>query len=179
MSDENIQSEIVFRGRVFNVRIDHISLAGRRTARIDVVEHNGAVTILPIDEGDLVWFIRQYRHPVGRELLELPAGVMEDSEAPEYSAQRELREEIGMAADKLKLLGKFFLAPGYSTEQMFAFLATDLRLAPLMPDEGEEISIEKIPIGEVLSVVSEGRIQDSKTLAVLFLWFSLEQKIHI
>ena len=170
--DDHTQSEIVFRGRVFNVRVDLINLPGRKPMRLDVVEHNGAVTVLPIDESGLVWFIRQYRHPAGKELLELPAGVMEEFEAPEVSAQRELREEIGMAAGRLSRLGDFYLAPGYSTEHMFAFLATDLRPAPLSPDEGEEITIEKIPVSDMLSLVSNGRIQDSKSLAVLFLWYS-------
>lgn len=172
MTNESTQSEYIFRGKVFNVRIDRTSQPGRQPARIDIVEHNGAVTILPIDESGQIWFIRQYRYPVKMELLELPAGVMEEDEAPEYSAQRELREEIGMAAGNLKLLGEFFLAPGYSTERMFAYLATELYPAPLMPDEGEEITIEKIPVGEVQSAVNSGRIQDSKSLAVLFLWYS-------
>jgi ADP-ribose pyrophosphatase len=171
MTDESVRSEIVFCGKVFNIRIDHVARPGSRTARIDVVEHNGAVTILPIDEDGQVWFIRQYRHPVGTELLELPAGVMEMNEAPEYSAQRELREEIGMAANNLMLLGDFFLAPGYSTEHMFAYLATELHPAPLQPDDDEDIKIEKIPRAQVQAAVNAGRIRDSKTLAVLFLYF--------
>jgi ADP-ribose pyrophosphatase len=77
-----------------------------------------------------------------------------------------------MAAGNMNLLGKFFLAPGYSTEQMFAFLATDLHPAPLTPDDDENITIEKIPVGEVQAAVNAGRIQDSKSLAVLFLWYS-------
>lgn len=172
MGDETTQSDVVFRGKVFNVRVDYIHQPGRQPARIDIVEHNGAVTILPIDESGQIWFIRQHRYPVGKELLELPAGLMENHEAPEYSAQRELREEIGMAAGNMNLLGKFFLAPGYSTEQMFAFLATDLHPAPLTPDDDENITIEKIPVGEVQAAVNAGRIQDSKSLAVLFLWYS-------
>lgn len=170
MTEERKQSEFAFRGKVFNVRIDYLNRPGGRMSRIDVVEHNSAVTILPIDVDGQVWFIRQYRHPIEMELLELPAGVMEDNEAPEYSAQRELREEIGMAANRLTLLGDFYLAPGYSTEHMFAFLATELIPAPLQPDDDEEIRIEKIPLSQVQAEVSAGRIQDSKTLAVLFLY---------
>jgi ADP-ribose pyrophosphatase len=170
MTFETIQSETVFRGKVFNVRKDQIRLPDGQILGLDIVEHKSAVTIIPVDEKDQIWLIRQYRHPAGQVLLELPAGVMDEEEIPADSAQRELREEIGMAAEQLRLVGEFFLAPGYSSEYMYVFLASGLHPAPLKPDEGELIEIEKIPATQVLSFAANGSIRDAKSLAALLLW---------
>jgi ADP-ribose pyrophosphatase len=170
MHFELVKSETVYQGKVFNVRQDHLRLPDGKVTRLDVVEHSGAVTILPIDDQDQIWFIRQYRHPASRILLELPAGVMDEGEDPLESAQRELQEEIGMAADSLTLLGDFYLAPGYSTEYMYVFLARGLLASQLQPDEGVYIQIEKVPLAQAMSLVKAGRICDSKSLATLLLW---------
>jgi ADP-ribose pyrophosphatase len=170
MPFETLQSEMIFHGKVFNVRKDQIRLPDGQELELDIVDHKGAVTIVPLDERDQIWFIRQYRHPAGQMLLELPAGVMDEGETPADSAQRELREEVGMAAEQLRLLGEFYLAPGYSTEYMSVFMATGLYAAPLRPDEGELIEIEKIPSTQVLSLAASGGIRDAKSLAALLLW---------
>lgn len=170
MAVEILQSEIVYKGRVFDIRKDKIRLTEGEAITLDIVEHRGAVTIIPYDDQNQVWFIRQYRHPASRELIELPAGVMDEGETPAESALRELREEIGMTADQLEPLGEFFLAPGYSTEYMHVFLASGLRPAPLQPDEGEYIVIEKIPLDQVPAMVASGAIHDAKSLAALMLW---------
>jgi ADP-ribose pyrophosphatase len=111
--------------------------------------------------------VRQYRHAAGQELLELPAGALEPGEPPEACARREIREEIGMAAEKIQKIGEFFLAPGYSTEYMHVFLATGLRRDPLPGDPDEFLSVETYPVIEVLRMVAGGEIQDAKTLAAL------------
>jgi ADP-ribose pyrophosphatase len=170
MHFELVKSEPIYQGKVFNVRQDHLRLPDGKVTRLDVVEHSGAVTILPIDSQDQIWFIRQYRHPAGRMLLELPAGVMDEGEDPLESAQRELQEEIGMAAESLTPLGDFFLAPGYSTEYMYVFMARGLRESQLQPDEGEYIEIEKVPLAQAMALVKSGRISDAKSLATLLLW---------
>jgi ADP-ribose pyrophosphatase len=167
---EVIHSQTVFQGRVFDVRVDQVRLPDGRQIRVDIIEHRGAVTIIPVDSNGLVWFIRQYRHSIGEELVEFPAGVMEENESPDEAAQRELREEIGMAANSLKLIGEFFLAPGYSTEYMYVFLAEDLHPAPLTQDEGEMIEIEKVPVDKALDLAKQGKVRDAKSLASLFFW---------
>jgi len=100
--------------------------------------------------------------------LELPAGTLEPGEAPELAAGREVREETGFAAGKLRKLGEFFLAPGYSTEYMHVFLATDLSVDPLPKDADEFLTVEPIPLGSALVMAAEGRIRDSKSLVGLF-----------
>jgi ADP-ribose pyrophosphatase len=163
-----ISSEIVYRGHVFNVMQDHLRLPDGRVTQIDVVEHPGAVTIIPVDDQGQIWFIRQYRHAIKKELLELPAGAAEAGEAPLTSAQRELREEIGMAAGNLQEIGAFYLAPGYSSEFMHIFLANDLQAAPLPADEDEDLKIEKISARRAINLAENGELEDSKSLIALF-----------
>jgi len=163
------QSKKIYQGRAFDVRKDYIRLPNGSTKQRDVVEHPPAVTILPVDEEKNIWFIRQYRHPVDEVLLELPAGVMDQGESPIGTAQREIREEIGMYANHLELIGKFYLAPGYSTELMYVFLARELSRAPLPADDDEFISIEKIPIHLAFRTEHLRQLRDAKTIAALLL----------
>jgi ADP-ribose pyrophosphatase len=169
MDLKTVRSKTIFRGKVFDLRQDELRLPNGKTVALDIISHRGAVTIIPIDEQGQIWFIRQYRHAAGSVLLELPAGSMEENEAPEISAHREIREEIGMAARELTELGGFFLAPGYSTEFLHIYLARDLYDAPLDPDEEEMIEIEKIPVAQAYRLAEGGQISDAKTLASLLL----------
>jgi 8-oxo-dGTP pyrophosphatase MutT (NUDIX family) len=169
MPFEVIESQVVFSGRVFKVRKDKIRVTESRVSHLDVVEHRNSVTIVPLDSDGNLWFVRQYRHPVGGNLLELPAGVIEPQESAEECAYREIREETGMAAGNLREIGSFFLAPGYSTEYMYVFLATGLDPDPLDADEDEFISIEKIPVEKALRMAKSGQIQDVKTIGAIFL----------
>ncbi|MEN8242495.1 MAG: NUDIX hydrolase [Chloroflexota bacterium] len=164
-----LSSEHLYQGRVFDLWREKVQYPDGRVGGIEFIKHGGAVTILPIDDQGRIWFVRQYRHPTGIELLELPAGTLEPGEDPAECAARELREEIGMAADQLTRLGEFFLAPGYSTEYMYVFLGRGLRIDPLEQDTGELIIVEKYSVEEVWQMVKNGEIKDAKTLAILSL----------
>ncbi|MCU0485696.1 MAG: NUDIX hydrolase [Anaerolineales bacterium] len=163
------QTEKMYQGRAFTVRRDRVRLPDGGAAQLDIVEHVGAVTIVPVDADGQVWFVRQYRHATGQELLELPAGTLEPGEAPEVCAAREIREEIGMRAGTLRKLGEFYLAPGYSTEYMHVFLATSLTPDPLPGDQDEFLSIVPLPLTELDRRVASGEIQDGKSLAGIYL----------
>ena len=167
MAFELISSEVVFKGKVFDVRVDQVRLADGHETRIDLVIHPGAVTLIPRDEDGTIWFVRQYRHATGGYLLELPAGTLEQGEDPASTASRESREEIGMSPGRLEDLGGFFLAPGYSNEYMYVFLATDLEPDALALDPDEIIEIEKLTVQEVVAQIRNGGFQDAKTLAAL------------
>jgi ADP-ribose pyrophosphatase len=169
MSFKTIHSELIYQGRVFNVRRDKVQLPNGKEATLDIVEHNDAVTLIPLDEEGKIWFVRQYRHPAEEEILELPAGLVEEGEPAETSALREIREEIGMAAGKIEKLGVFYLAPGYSAEFMHVFLATELQPEALEADEDEFLSVEKYSIEDAYALAASGKIRDAKTLAALFL----------
>ncbi|OGO37587.1 MAG: hypothetical protein A2W35_05495 [Chloroflexi bacterium RBG_16_57_11] len=168
MRFETEHSQTVFRGRVFNVRQDRVLYPDGRRVHMDIVDHRDAVTMLPLDQDGQIWFIRQYRHAAGRELLELPAGVAEPGEDMLVSAQRELQEEIGMGAKHIQEIGGFYLAPGYSTEYMHVYLATDLYPSALPGDESEYLSVEKIDARRALSLAETGQLNDSKSLIALF-----------
>ena len=114
-------------------------------------------------------FVRQYRHAAGLDLLELPAGTLDEGEEPLECAKREIREETGMAAGKMELLGGFYLAPGYSTEYMHVYLATGLSHDPLEADADEFLTVERIPMAEALQMFERGEIQDAKSLAAVLL----------
>src|SRR4030067_1464812 len=112
MSFETLSSKTIYRGRVINVRQDQVRLPDGGLAYLDIVEHKGAVTLLPVDGEGQIWFVRQYRHATGQVLLELPAGVLADNEDPQACALRELREETGMAAERLRKKREVFIGAG-------------------------------------------------------------------
>lgn len=161
------KSEYLFQGRAFKLRRDYLRAPDGRDVTYDIVEHPGAVTIIPVDKDQRILFVRQYRPATGQVLLELPAGTLNPGENPEECAAREIREETGMAARQLKKLGEVWLAPGYSTEYLHFYLATDLYSAPLAQDEDEFINVNPIAYPEVLKMAARGEIQDGKTLAGL------------
>jgi ADP-ribose pyrophosphatase len=164
-----LASEIVYQGRAFTIRRDHMELPDGRTVQFDIVAHTGSVVLLPLDANGNLLFVRQYRHPAKLELLELPAGTLDEDEAPEACARREIREETGMAAGKLKEIGQFYLAPGYSTEFMHVYLASELRPDPLEPDADEFLQVEAIPLAQALEMAQRGEVPDAKSLAALYL----------
>lgn len=169
MDFKTIATDQIFKGRVFSVRQDQVQMPNGRVARMDIVDHPPAVLLVPVDENGDIWFIRQYRHAAGKEILELPAGVIEPDESPENCALREIREEIGMSAKYIKQVGEFFMAPGYTTEYLFVYLARELRPNPLPGDEDEFIRVERIHITQAYRMAERGEIHDSKTLAALLL----------
>ncbi len=169
MKFEVVHSENICQGRVINLYRESIRYPDGRESKIEFLSHGGSVAILPVDKDGNIWFVRQYRHPTGGLLLELPAGTLEENESPEVCAAREMQEEIGMAAAHLKRIGEFFLAPGYSSEYMFIFLATDLREDPLEQDAAEYIIVEKYSVEEAYEMVVRGEIKDAKTLGALTL----------
>lgn len=169
MPFELLKSEPLFQGRAFKIRRDYLKTPDGNETRLDIVEHGGSVVLVPVDaEGNLL-FVRQYRHAAGLDLLELPAGTRDGDEPHAECAAREIREETGMAADTLVRVGDFYLAPGYSTEFMAVFLATDLRHDPLEADADEFLQVEKMPVREALAMAERGEMPDAKSLAALFL----------
>ncbi len=167
--EQTLSTRLVFDGKIVRIRVDTVGLPSGREAVREVVEHQAAVVVVPIDHEDNILLVRQYRYPVGESLLEAPAGGVEDAETPEECAQRELREEVGYRARDLRRLAGFWLAPGYSTEFMHAFVARDLAPDRLEPDEDENILVERVPMSRVPDLIRSGEIRDAKTIAALLL----------
>ena len=164
-----LHSETGYQGRAFRVRKDTLKLPNGHETVYDIVDHPGAVTIIPIDTAGNIYFIRQFRPATGEILLELPAGTLEKGEDPLDCAAREIQEETGFAARKFISLGAVWLAPGYSTEYLHFFLAKDLYESPKKGDEDEFISVEVISYGKALEMARSGQIKDGKSLAGLLL----------
>ena len=165
-----IRSEPLLEGRTFKIRRDYLRTPDGKETRFEIVEHSGSVVIVPSDSDGNMLFVRQYRHAAGKDMLELPAGTRDSTDEPyDECAAREIREETGMEAGTLRKIGDFYLAPGYSTEFMGVFLATDLKHNPLDPDADEFLSVEKISVGKVFEIVEGGEMSDAKSLAALLL----------
>jgi ADP-ribose pyrophosphatase len=169
MPFELLKSEVLMKGRAFAIRRDHLKTPDGGETKLEIIEHGGSVVIIPVDENGNVLLVRQYRHAAGKELLELPAGTLDEDEQPEVCAAREIREETGMAAGVLTRLGEFYLAPGYSDEFMVVYLAMELSPAPLQADADEFLSLEILPLAEAIKMAESGAIPDAKSLAALFL----------
>ncbi len=164
-----IDSEKIFSGQIIDVKIDSVVLPNGKKATREIVAHSPAVVIVPVDSKGNLIMVSQYRYPVNAQVLEFPAGGLDEGESPRASAQRELREETGLASSKLINLGGFWSAPGFLTEYLHAFLALDLYDSKLEPDPDELITTCKYSFAEVESMVANGEIQDSKTIAALYL----------
>jgi ADP-ribose pyrophosphatase len=166
-----LESTVLYEGRVVRrLRLDTIRLANGSTSRREVVEHGGAVAIVPVDTQGRVLLVRQHRHATGQTLLEIPAGGLEDGEAPEETAQRELREETGFRAATITRLGGFFLAPGYSSEYLHVYLAEGLSEDALDHDADEDIELHAVELEDALQRIDHGEIEDAKSVAGLLLY---------
>lgn len=163
-----VDSTEIFRGRVFDVTVDTIR-EGDTTYKREVVHHPGSAVIIPAFPDGTVAFVRQYRHPAVRYLLEAPAGTLNRGERPEEGAARELEEELGFVAGKLEKLSEFYVSPGFCEEKMWVYLATDMTATAQRLEDDELLEIVRIPIQQALEMITDGEIEDAKTIIGLML----------
>jgi ADP-ribose pyrophosphatase len=163
-----LDSKKIFEGRVFDVTVDTIREDDITYDR-DVVRHPGSAVIVPVFEDGSVALVRQYRHPAVRYLLEIPAGTLEKGERPDEGAARELEEELGVVAGRLIKLTEFFVSPGFCEEKMWLYLATELTETQQGLDEDEIVEVVRIPFSRALEMITDGEIEDAKTIIGLML----------
>ncbi|MEW6182011.1 MAG: NUDIX hydrolase [Bacillota bacterium] len=177
LHEETLSSERVYSGKIINVRVDTVLLPDGRTGTREVVEYAGAVAVVALTDDKEVVMVRQYRHPVGKVLVEIPAGKIEETEDPETSARRELIEEAGIRARSWRCLGRFYSTPGFTSEMMHLYLVRDLSFHQQETDEDEFVEVVRIPFPKALEMVYKGEICDAKSICGL-LWSSkvLEQR---
>jgi ADP-ribose pyrophosphatase len=168
MSEKIVRSEYLYRGHLIKLRLDQVRLPTKQIIAREVVEHRGAVAIVAIDKDGCVVLVRQYRSGVAQELLEIPAGSLEDGEDVTACAMRELEEETGYRAMQWDPLGYFYSCPGFCTEKMHLFLAQQLTPGTAAPEEDELIRVETVPFEKAIGMIEHGEIVDAKTIAGLY-----------
>ena len=168
--EKTLSSQLIYEGRAVKLRVDTVEMpSGRQTTR-EIVEHVDCVAIVAIDSNDNVLLVNQFRKPVEKELLEIPAGVIEPGEEAMATVHRELREETGYLPRKVERLGGFYSTPGYCTEYLYLYLATDLTPSQLYAEDTENIRLTRVPISQVPSLIASGSICDAKSIAGLLIF---------
>jgi NTP pyrophosphohydrolases including oxidative damage repair enzymes len=154
-----------YHGVIVDVRVDMVTVPNGNITLREVVEHPGGVCVVALDKDDCVYMVRQYRFPLGEHLLELPAGKLEKGEEPLSAAQRELSEETGLSAEKWESLGFLYTSPGFSTERLYLYLATELTRGQPHLDLNEFLDVERIPLSQLTKMVMRGELCDAKTIS--------------
>jgi 8-oxo-dGDP phosphatase len=177
---ETVSSETLYTGRIFTLRKDQVRMPGGQVVGREVVEHFGAVAVLAMDDDGNIPMVYQYRHPIGRRLWELPAGLLDvDGEAPHLTAARELQEEAGLAAHTWQVLVDIDSTPGFSDESVRVYLATGLTDVgrPDAHDEEADMTLEWVPIAEALRQVFTGEIVDSLAVSGILAAYAVTEGV--
>ena len=165
--EKTLDSREIYNGRILRLTEDTVELENGKQSRREVVHHHGGAGVVPLTEQGEVYMVRQFRYAFGQELLEIPAGKLEAGEDPVAAARRELQEECGLTAGRIKPLHPVYPSVGYDTEVIYLYLATDLHQAAACPDEDEFLTIEKWPLAHLVEQIMAGKIRDAKTVAAL------------
>jgi ADP-ribose pyrophosphatase len=176
LTEKTLSSRVVFEGRAIRVRVDTVLTAdGRRSTR-EIVQRSDCVAVVAIDADNNILLEKQFRQAIGKELLEIPAGGIDNGEEPEDAVIREMREETGLRPQKVKKLGGFYSSPGYTTEYLYLYLATDLVPDPLSAEDTAGIEVVRVPLARATGLVASGKIQDAKSIAGLLFYLEYLKK---
>ncbi len=170
MNFKILKSEVLHRGKVFNTKIDQIEYKSGNKAVREVAEHPGGAVVVPVTNRGKIIMVTQYRFPVEKVLLELPAGKLDKDEKPLHCAIRELEEETGYISENVKEIGSIYTTPGYSSEKLWIFLAKDLKPGNHNREEGEYgMEVFEFSFNEIEKKIFKGEIVDGKTISGIFL----------
>jgi len=169
VSEKTLSSQQIYDGRILKLRLDTVKLPSGRVTKREIVEHDDSIAIVAIDGDDNVLLVKQYRKAVEKEVLEIPAGGIEPGEEPVAAVKRELREETGFLPQRVERIGGFYASPGYSSEFLHLFVASDLTPEKLQAEDTESIKVERVPISQILELIRTGTINDAKSVAGLLM----------
>ena len=169
MSEKTLSSQQIYDGRILKLRLDTVKLPSGRVTKREIVEHDDSIAIVAIDGDDNVLLVKQFRKAVEKEVLEIPAGGIEPGEEPVAAVKRELREETGFLPQRVERIGGFYTSPGYSSEFLHLFVASDLTPEKLQAEDTESIKVERVPISRILELIRTGTINDAKSVAGLLM----------
>jgi len=166
--EKKLESELIFDGKVVHLYVDKVGLPDGNTSVREYIKHLGAVCVVPVtDEGEII-LVRQYRYAIGRQMIEIPAGKLDyKGEDPHAAALRELREETGAVCDSLTFIGEYYGSPALIDERIYMYLAEGLTFGDRDLDDDEFLSVEKIPVDELVKMICDGKIADGKTQAAV------------
>lgn len=167
--ENTVATKRIYDGKTINLRVDTVTLPDGKSATREIVEHPGAVSIVPVLDDGTVILVNQFRAPINRVTLEIPAGKLEKGELPEICAARELAEETGFHASKLVHKGTFFTTPGFSDEIMYLYVASQLKASEAHPDQDEFLAVKQIKLEKLLEMADRGEIIDAKTLVGIYI----------
>jgi len=170
---KTLSSQLVYDGHAVRLRVDTVRMSSGRETTREIVEHSDCVAIVAIDANGNVLLVNQFRKPVEKELLEIPAGGIDPGEDPVTAVRREMQEETGYLPQKVERLGGFYSAPGYCTEYLHLYLATDLTPSQLYAEDTESIKLVRVPISQIPALITSGSICDAKSIAGLLIYSSL------
>jgi ADP-ribose pyrophosphatase len=173
--EKRVSTQQIYQGRALNVRVDTVQKAGGTKTTREVVEHSDCIAAVALDQQDNVLLVRQFRHAVDRFLLEIPAGGIDPGEEPIDAVRRELQEEIGYFPRKIDKLGGFYATPGYGTEYLHCFVATDLVTARLVAEDTDDIELVRVSSDEIPQLIASGEICDAKSVAALLMFLFMRQ----
>ena len=168
LTEKTLSSKDIFNGKILHVIHDEVELEDGSRALREVVRHPGGVFVAAIDDDNNMLFVRQFRYPYGEVVLELPAGKLEKGSTPLENGKRELLEETGAVGYSYVSLGQVYPSPGYTDEIIHLYACRVKAVGDAMPDEGEFLNVEKIPVIKAAEMVLNNRVFDAKTqIAVL------------
>lgn len=163
--EKTLKTEYIYKGKIINLRRDTVKLPNGNTSIKEIIEHNGGVAIVAINDKNQIIMVSQYRKPYDEVLLEVPAGKLEKGEEPSECAVRELEEETGFIPKNLKLLNVIYPSPGFLNEKLFIYFCNEIDQGKLNPDEDENIQVEYFTIDEAINMIYDGKIKDAKSVA--------------
>lgn len=167
--ERTLSSEELYSGKIVKLHVDRALTPSGKTAKREVVLHPAGVCVAAVDDERRVYMVRQFRYPFGAILTELPAGKLDPNENPDDAARRELKEETGLTAQKLKKLAVSYPSPGFCDEQLYLYIATGLERGESCPDEDEFLDVFTVPLDDAAAMVERGEIKDAKTQTLLLL----------
>lgn len=169
LEEVTIETKPIFDGKIIKLQVDTVTLPNGSTATREIVRHPGAVAVLAIKE-DKMLVVEQYRKPLGRNQVEIPAGKLDPGEEPIVAAMRELAEETGYRADHLIPLGSFYTSPGFADEIIHLYAADQLIAGEAHTDEDEFLEVDEMTLEEAFAAMRAGRISDAKTINAMYAW---------